>query len=402
MSGPDRPLRFLVFCGERIPSLMLLAEYPLQELARQGQVEYRFRPPDEVSREDIAWSDVVYGIRPATPVEWRIVQAARQAGRRTLAAYDDNLFEVPRDAVSGAFFHSARVRGTLCKILASVDHVVMPTLNLEVALYKRCKEAAIFVCPVPAMLLEMVQPQFQPKTEEEPVVIGFAGGLDSGVYLTKVVAEALIPLKMKYGRNLLLECFGPRPVSLQSVGGRHIPYTASYEEYRRTMAAMKWDIGLAPLFDSPFHRCKYFNKYLEYGALGLPGIYSETHPYKEVIRHGDNGLLVPNKPEAWGEALQELIEDEALRQRLGKNALKDVQGRHQLLDVCNKWKEFFEEQRFSPAPELDAGQVPLPSPSKIRVVRKAQHFWDIHGWNFPVQACRWGLWKMKVVKKPPV
>ena len=53
--------------------------------------------------------------------------------------------------------------------------------------------------------------------------------------------------------------------------------------YDKKLEEMKIDIGLAPLRDTEFNRCKSNIKCLEWAALGIPTICSDVEPYKENI-----------------------------------------------------------------------------------------------------------------------
>ncbi len=57
---------------------------------------------------------------------------------------------------------------------------------------------------------------------------------------------------------------------------------------------------------------------LEAGASGLPAVAAAVGGGSELIRHGENGLLVPpDDPQALQEAIRRLVVDPALRERLG-------------------------------------------------------------------------------------
>ena len=88
-------------------------------------------------------------------------------------------------------------------------------------------------------------------------------------------------------------------------------------------ALIKEREGYAP--GTEFHRCKHYNKYIEYAAWGIPGIYSAAEPYTQAVRDGENGLLCPNTEEGWYAAMARLIEDAALRRRLGETARREAE-----------------------------------------------------------------------------
>ncbi len=57
---------------------------------------------------------------------------------------------------------------------------------------------------------------------------------------------------------------------------------------------------------------------IEAAACGLPIITTDTPGCREIVRHGDNGLLVPVRDAgALADALRRLIEDTELRHRMG-------------------------------------------------------------------------------------
>ena len=75
---------------------------------------------------------------------------------------------------------------------------------------------------------------------------------------------------------------------------------------------------------SEFHRCKYFNKYVEYASFGIAGIYTNCEPYIYGIKDRVNGLLVNNITEEWVSAISELIENEQLRKMISENCIKEA------------------------------------------------------------------------------
>jgi glycosyltransferase involved in cell wall biosynthesis len=77
-----------------------------------------------------------------------------------------------------------------------------------------------------------------------------------------------------------------------------------------------WHIGLAPLLETPFNACKSPIKAMDYAALGLAVVASDTDVYCGSIADGPAGRLVPNTPEAWYAALDGLVRDAVTRGRM--------------------------------------------------------------------------------------
>ena len=77
--------------------------------------------------------------------------------------------------------------------------------------------------------------------------------------------------------------------------------------------------------DDAFNACISHLKYLELGFLAVAGVFSNTPSYNTTVLDGETGLLVDNNTESWVKAIQQLINDQALREKRGSNAQKEVQ-----------------------------------------------------------------------------
>lgn len=112
------------------------------------------------------------------------------------------------------------------------------------------------------------------------------------------------------------------------------------QDYPKWLMSKRVDIGLAPLADLPFNRAKSALKYVEFGAMGIPGVYADLEPY-ECVKHGVTGLKA-KKPIDYYRRLKQLIEDKALRKRLGDAAYEDVKANHNAENVALKLKGILE------------------------------------------------------------
>jgi GT2 family glycosyltransferase/glycosyltransferase involved in cell wall biosynthesis len=98
--------------------------------------------------------------------------------------------------------------------------------------------------------------------------------------------------------------------------------TATYPGFVNWITQQEgWDIGLAPLADTPFNRCKSAIKTLDYAALGLAVVASDVPAYRGSLADGTGGLLAANRPEAWYAALSKLVRDGELRWGLARGAV---------------------------------------------------------------------------------
>lgn len=85
------------------------------------------------------------------------------------------------------------------------------------------------------------------------------------------------------------------------------------------------------------------NALIEAMALGIPCISTDCPcgGPKDIIQHGENGMLVPvNDSDALANALEKIMKDSALARKLGKNAVKIQELLHP--DQTNRaWEEYF-------------------------------------------------------------
>jgi len=112
-------------------------------------------------------------------------------------------------------------------------------------------------------------------------------------------------------------------------------------DYPAWLADKAVDIGLAPLKKSAFNRGKSGIKYLEWGVLGVPGVYADQEPYS-IVKNGETGFLC-GKASEWKSKIKRLIEDADLRQKMGAAARADVIQNHHAKDHAAKLAEAIKE-----------------------------------------------------------
>ena len=120
---------------------------------------------------------------------------------------------------------------------------------------------------------------------------------------------------------------GFKPKNLDRVA--MLAATATFWEYPKYLSEQRWDIGIAPLVDSAFTRCKSHIKWMEYSMYKIPTVASRVYPYfmeiagRKTITDGETGFLATTTKD-WEEKLEQLIEDKSLRQRIGQQAYDHI------------------------------------------------------------------------------
>ena len=119
--------------------------------------------------------------------------------------------------------------------------------------------------------------------------------------------------------DMQFEVFGDHAVNklYRDMPRVSILHPMSWPNYLSYTASVRRNIALAPLLPSPFNAARGPTKFFDFARMGAVGIYTDVDPYRSFIRHGVDGLLLPNDPDLWARTIVNLAADTA---RLGRMA----------------------------------------------------------------------------------
>jgi glycosyltransferase involved in cell wall biosynthesis len=185
---------------------------------------------------------------------------------------------------------------------------------------------------IKAELLDM------PRKKRDRVTIGYQGGTSHLVDLCAVqtVMRGVLDAHPDVDVHWIGADFSPLLYDYWPLRRGNARFTPWFDDVGDYYRAVDFDIAIAPLADVPFNRAKSHLKALEAAARGIPVIATDMEPYRDFVRDGETGYLVRGEDE-WAKRLHELINDEAAREELGRNArelAKDwtIQGNWQLYE----------------------------------------------------------------------
>lgn len=259
---------------------------------------------------------------------------------------DDNYLDVPEsNPVHEKFKKTKRDRAILSTSFFFADALTVSTEPLRERLLDHFKtihgvDKEIFIVP---NMNDTKDWNFAPAEKHtDRIVIGYSGSNSHQDDLL-VVLPAINKLMTKY-KTLWFEIIGAIDKSkldhyfsgfdkanLDRVAMR--PATATFWEYPEYLSQQKWDIGIAPLVDTNFTRCKSHIKWLEYSMYKIPTVASRVYPYfmelegRQTIIDDVTGLLC--RPVDWEMKLERLILNKELRMKIGQNAYQYVKERWQ-------------------------------------------------------------------------
>jgi len=173
------------------------------------------------------------------------------------------------------------------------------------------------------------------RKKNERVTIGWAGGMSHLVDWVEPADAIRDVLTDDVDFHFLGVDYAPL---LRHPHTRYTPWRIDVWEYYRNI---DFDIGLAPLADTPFNSCKSHIKALEYMALGIPVIASDVPAYNEMVVDGVTGYLV-SSPDQWRARLHELICDEAMRDEMGAKG-REVAAEWTIQRGWKHWLKAYEE-----------------------------------------------------------
>ena len=284
---------------------------PLDHLAAAGAIDLVLADPAEALRYQ---ADLFVTQRYAVDTGTADALAAhcRAHAIRLLYDLDDDLLNIPRDHPEAVIL---RPRAKLvARMLGHADAVWVSTEALRLALGAAGQKARVVANGLDERIWSAV-PSRSP-VSRGPLRILYMGTATHDADFA-IVAPALARLHTVFGDRVRMEIIGVTTQNDLPAGvHRLVPpqhARASYPGFvdwmlGQTQVAQPWDIGIAPLADNAFNRCKSAIKALDYAALGLSVLASDVPAYR-----GSAATLVANTEADWFAALARLVRDPRLR-----------------------------------------------------------------------------------------
>lgn len=278
--------------------------------------------------------DLVYCHMYVTPLGGSFFERlTRRLAKRLVFDIEDNvLIKLDRSGDPNPLLSLARSTEKMRYLIRNADHVITssPFLN-EICLEINRRRACTYISS------SVDTDRFVPAnsySNEGTVVVGWTGSFSTRIYL-----DLLRPVfqSLAKRRRFRLRVIGNFDYELPGVDVEVVRWSAE----REVEDLQSIDIGVYPLPADEWVTGKSGLKAIQYMAFGLPCVATEVGTTPLIIRHGENGLLVRSHEE-WEAALERLIDDPALRRRLGKQARKDALARYSTKAVAADYRSVLE------------------------------------------------------------
>ena len=314
----------LLFIFERDMPTVSITRDVFSHLEGHQEIKSEFSYLTDVRPSDIDSNDVIILMRPNNVYAWKIAANARKAGHVVVTFCDDDLLNLPATNPTIPW----RRKG-LIKALANSDVIWSSSRHIA----EKYKE--LTAGKRPAVMDTVVRPSelesIEAVRDHEGVRIVYAAAPSHAELFERFVNPVIPALVKEFGDDISFTFVSVHP----QISGVKTEYVSGMPliEYRRFMKEGKFDVGLAPLYDDEFSKCKYFNKFIEYTTQGIVGLYSKTEPYTLVVSNEENGFLAENNTESWLNTLRKAITDKKMREYCVQNAIRYLATEHSE-DAC--------------------------------------------------------------------
>ncbi len=324
-----------------IPSVTIGIIRPLLELQNKGKVNFRIILSRFYKATDLVNIDLVIFCRNCDMSEIACLNDIFRKKIPYIYELDDSFFAIDSTTALGYHYRQPVIQYVFKKFLKNAELIRVYNVKLAARCAEINKQVAVTNCYFDIDLLKQVT-----RSPTKKIRIAYATSRFKTDTMQDIFLEALIHIAKKYADKVEIFFFGISVKCQATKECKNIFYVSpilNYVKFIKTFYSMNLDIGLAPLQDDEFHNSKTNNKYREYGACGVAGVYSNVPLYQQCVRDNENGILVNNTKEEWLAGLEKLINQPELLAKIKKHAYEDVKQNYSLEMQVHYWeKHIFE------------------------------------------------------------
>lgn len=277
-------------------------------------------------------SDIVFLQKEVLPQAYPLIEGfIKKLNRKLVFDFDDAIFLLPPKRRS--LLYKFRYKNSIPRILTMSDYVIAGNEYLK--RYALRFNGNVEVIPTS---IDTETYFVNKKEKKDKINIGWIGSRSTMFYLDRL-RNVFTALAKRY--NICLTVIGPGNYRVNGVE----TVTRPWRLEREISDLQGFDIGVAPLINDDWALGKCGCKIIQYMGMGIPAVASPVGIHRKIINDGVNGFLA-DSDEEWMEKLSQLIENEALRQRLGFMSRKTVEERYsvkvngpKLLKILHKVNE---------------------------------------------------------------
>lgn len=344
-----RKLRILFVTFEDTGVGLYRIVQPAEQIRKQGLAEVRMcrftgtgknhidlykivRDPREmhVWQEAAKWADIVYFTKTYLREQYVLIRLLKDYKREqkagnliTVMDMDDNVYNVnPDNPGAGAYDEGqSEARKNVDLSIFSIDGLVLSVDPLKKLYTDKKMDFPMYVNPngIDFRFFKHKKKDFKRKRK---LRIGFAGASGHREDL-KILDPVMEMLRWNHDFEFITvgQAYGHKFVD-DNIGFVKLP------DYPKVLAKAAFDIGVAPLRDNLYNRCKSNLRLLEYSALRIPTVCSKIVTYQAP----SNTIQCTDDADEWVKALSSLLEDARKRRELAESAYREVKENFNVVD----------------------------------------------------------------------
>ncbi len=352
-TAASSPVKVLILApSERLPSFQIGIRQPFEALCKQGLIDYKVMEEVDAAEQTFKDSEVIVFIRNTNKDAYTLLREANRLNKRTIYSIDDHFLHLPNRGFGIAMLDPDR-RETFTRFLREAQVVRVGSPYFARHIQENYNERT--VCIQASVDFAWLDKSGEPTRSRQSLVIGYEGSYKEDDF--EHVIPALLTIAEEYKHRIRLEFHGYIPSQL--IGHPNAVYFTGGSDYRtflHILARRAWDIGIAPLNDTLYNRCKSNNKFREYSACRIPGIFSNLPTYADCVSHEQTGILAEHRTEDWYHAIKRLIEDEPLRLHIKRKAYRYVKEHYTIARCAAQWEQLLTNKPIQVGPGNSRGE----------------------------------------------
>lgn len=290
---------------------------------------------------DLFAFDVFVMQRACTSDALMQIERAKQRGIKIIYDIDDDLFNIAeRVGPAHAYFSRPDVRQLIAQCIGASDLVTSSTSACADAIKTYAKSPIVIV----KNCIDWGHAKFaKRRAEDGRVVVGWFG---SSVHRADApLVDAALARVLSAHSNVHVQlCGNFEPSDFPESHARFAErisingWIAPNELYAYIA---RWDVALCPISPHKFNDAKSEIKWVENGAVGVPCVLSPVIAYSSMVDGVDCLKAAGNSESGWFDAINALVSDKGLRERIGGAARERVSREYDSRVVAQDWVNAF-------------------------------------------------------------
>ena len=347
----NRPLRICAWGNDSGSKFWRLVD-PFKYLRKRGIKAYVSE--NGINEEEVNWADICV-VQSCTDKDGiaLLYQYQQEKGKKIVVECDDGL-ELNEDS---PFAIDHKIYDANFVITRTMQMADMITTTIEYLANKLRKYNPNVVVLPNYIDLDRWDLPFLPN-DTGKIRIGWAGSI-THVEDVKIIVNVMRHLYREF-KNIQLVIVGdPRVGALFEGIPTETMNGVPFEAWPSKLYSLRLDIGLAPVRNTPFNRCKSNIKWIEYSVAQIPGVYSPI-VYSMDNEHFDGvyGQIAENE-EQWYRCIKNYIVCKNLRDDIAKRAKSCITTAYTLKSNIKSWVKAYNKLIQSPKSSIDKQSTKL-------------------------------------------